>query len=97
MTTTAIGLCTIEFYLPGLNSLKEKRSIIKSLLARLHNTFNVSAAEVDHLDTWRSATLAIVVVSGTTAHANKVINQALNWVETNYPEAVIVKQRIEML
>jgi hypothetical protein len=36
-----IGVCTIELHLPGVGSLKQKRSIMKPLLARLHNSFNI--------------------------------------------------------
>ena len=45
-----IGACTITLHLHGVRSLKEKRSIIKSLQARLRNEFNVSVAEVDAQD-----------------------------------------------
>ncbi len=42
-----IGACTITLQLYGLRSLKEKRSIVKSVLARMRSKFNVAAAEVD--------------------------------------------------
>jgi uncharacterized protein len=61
MKSPIIGTCTLELYLAGVTSLKEKRSILKSLLARLHNTFNLSAAEIDANDRWQSAVIAIAV------------------------------------
>ena len=94
---TIVGICTLELHLPGVGSLKEKRSILKSMLARLHNTFNVSAAEVDHHDMWRSAAIGIASVSNSTAHANRVIQQVIDWVETHYPDAYITDQDIEIL
>jgi uncharacterized protein YlxP (DUF503 family) len=97
MPNAIIGLCTLEFHLPGVASLKEKRSILKSLLKRLHNTFNISAAEIDHHDLWQSAGIAIVAVSNSTSHVNQIINNAVNWIETNYPDALIVKQKCEIL
>jgi hypothetical protein len=41
-----IGTCTIELHIPGNGSLKGKRQVIKSIIARVHNEFNVSIAEV---------------------------------------------------
>ena len=55
-----IGLCTIDLHLPGANSLKDKRSVLKSVMRRIRNEFNVSIAEVDHQDLWRSAVLGAV-------------------------------------
>jgi uncharacterized protein YlxP (DUF503 family) len=97
MSDAIVGLCTIEFYLPGLSSLKEKRSILKSMLARMHNTFNVSAAEVARQDTWQSAIIAFAIVSNSTMHAKQVIDSVLKWVESSYPEAMIVKHEVEVL
>lgn len=54
-----IGVCTIELHLPGIGSLKQKRSILKPLLARLHNTFNISAAEIERKDSWQSTITAV--------------------------------------
>jgi uncharacterized protein len=95
--TSIVGLCVMEFYLPGLNSLKDKRSILKPMLTRLRNTFNVSTAEVGHHDVWQSAAIAVATVTNTTVHANQVIDNVIKWIEDNYPDAVIVKQNIEIL
>lgn len=95
--TTIIGLCTIEFHLPEVTSLKEKRGILKSMLAKLHNTFNVSASEVGLNDQWQSAVIAVAVVSNSSRHVNEVLQNALDWIESHYPEALIVKQDIEII
>jgi hypothetical protein len=92
-----IGICEIEFSLPECGSLKAKRSVLKSMLARLRNTFNVSAAEVNNQDLWQSAIIGIVTVSNSTVHANQILSNVLNWIEDNYPEALIVRQTIEII
>jgi uncharacterized protein YlxP (DUF503 family) len=92
-----IGVCRIELHLPGLGSLKQKRSVIKPLLARLHNTFNVSAAEIDQQDTWQSAVIAVALVTNSTPHAQQVLNGILQWIETNMPHVYIVRHEIEIL
>ena len=92
-----IGACEIELYLPGVSSLKEKRSIIKSLIARLRNQFNVAAAEVDHQDVWQSAAIGIVTVTSTTSHADQMMSTVIRWIEDNYPQVTIVKQSTEII
>jgi uncharacterized protein YlxP (DUF503 family) len=97
MPRAIVGLCIIEFHLPGVSSLKEKRSILKSMLARIHKTFNISAAEVDYQDKWQSSTIAFAVVSNSSKHIYQVTSKTINWIETHYPEAVIVDQQMEVL
>jgi uncharacterized protein YlxP (DUF503 family) len=92
-----IGACEIEFSLPESGSLKAKRSILKSMLARLRNTFNIAAAEVDQQDVWQSAVIGIVTVTNSTVHANQMLSNVLNWIEDNYPEALIINQSIEII
>lgn len=91
-----VGICRIELYLPGVSSLKEKRGVLKSLLARLHNTFNVSAAEVDHQDLWQSAQIGIAIVTNSTAHADQIFRSLLEWIETHYPDALITRHEIDL-
>ncbi len=65
---TVTGLLHVELHIPTAQSLKQKRSVIKSLKDRLRTRFNVSVAEVDHLDKWQRATLAIALVSTDHSH-----------------------------
>ena len=52
----------VELKIPGVRSLKEKRRIVKSLIANLTNTHPLSVAEVDHQDLWQRSTIGIAVV-----------------------------------
>jgi uncharacterized protein YlxP (DUF503 family) len=97
MAKIIIGLCTVEFELPGVESLKDKRSILKSLLTRMHNQFNVSNAEIDFQDALNASVIAFTTVTTDTRHVNQVISTILNWIEKNYPDAQIVNQEIEIL
>jgi uncharacterized protein YlxP (DUF503 family) len=58
-----IGSCTIELHIPGNGSLKGKHRVTQSIIARVHNEFNVSIAEVGNQDLWQSATLGVACVS----------------------------------
>lgn len=97
MSKAIIGLCTLQFYIPGVTSLKEKRGILKSMINRLDNKFNVSIAEIDHQDKWQSAIVAFVCVSNSTVQVQKTINNAINWIEAFNPDLVITHQDIEIL
>src|SRR5262245_23473552 len=97
MADSIIGLCEIEFYLPGVTSLKEKRGILKSMLAKVRNVFNVSSAEIDHQDKWQSARIALVTVSNSAPHSRERIQAAVRWIEENFPDALITRHKTEIL
>ncbi len=68
-----VGVRSWELALAGCQSLKDKRRVLKSLKDRLHQRFNVSAAEVDHQDSWQRAALACSVVTTERRHAEEVL------------------------
>ena len=59
-----VGIVRIELHLPGSTSLKDKRSVIRSLKDRIRERVQASVAEVDHQDLWQRAALGVAVVSG---------------------------------
>ncbi len=73
----------IRLDLPGIASLKEKRRILKSLIARLRNDFNISIAEVDEQDRLRSAVLGAAVVSNSTSFGHQVMAKVVSKIENN--------------
>ena len=70
-----VAALSIELRLPACRTLKEKRSALKSLLAAIHREFNVSAAELDHLDSPSSSVVACAVISNDSAHAQRVLGR----------------------
>ena len=90
-----VGLMTILIELPGCASLKEKRSRLKPLLARLHREFNISAAEVDFQDRWQSASIACAVVSIDERHNQRVLQETVNWIAHYWPDVEIISERYE--
>lgn len=76
-----IGFCEITLRLPGVLSLKAKRALLKSLLARLRQRFNISVAEVDEHDKWQLSVIAIACVSTDSAQAHRLLEQALDFTE----------------
>jgi len=88
-----VGVLRVELSFPGSTSLKDKRRLLKSLLDRLHQNFNVSAAEIDHQDRRRHAEVGVSCVSSAAAHANAVLSRVLDMVER---ETEIVVTGVEM-
>ncbi|MBN1217478.1 MAG: DUF503 domain-containing protein [Anaerolineae bacterium] len=92
-----IGICTLELSIPSANSLKDKRGVIKSVVARLQNQFNVSVAEVDQLDSWRTATVAVVTVSSDRDYAHGLLTRVVLWLERNRLDCDLVDYEIELI
>jgi uncharacterized protein len=91
-----IGACCLRLYLPGCGSLKEKRGLLKPLLARLHREFNVAAAETELQDVWQSAELGIVTVANDAGYVQAHLQQIVGWIERNRPEVEVVDAQFEL-
>ncbi len=78
-----IGVAQITLYLQASQSLKEKRRVVKSLIQRIHNRFNVAAAEVADLDDHKIATIGVTCVSNSGAHCSDVLNAVIAFVDGN--------------
>lgn len=91
-----IGACTVELLVPGSESLKDKRQVIKSLLARLHNKYNISASEVEQQDNRRRATIGLACVTNDSAFAHEMLTRAIGLMESE-PRVSVEDYEIEIL
>lgn len=92
-----IGSCTIALHLPAVHSLKEKRQIIKPLLARIRKEFNVAVAEVGNMDEWQRLTIGIACVSTSRRYAHGQLEAVVHFVEQHRPDLPLIDYEIEML
>ena len=92
-----IGVCTLELQVPDAVSLKQKRQVIRSLVARLRQQHNVALAEIDHQNSWQLATLAMVAVSNDLAYLQGLLQHAVDAVEKGRQGLVLLDYRIEIL
>jgi len=92
-----IGVCTIELRLPGNDSLKGKRSVIKSIITRITRQFNVSVAEVDAQNLWQRAVLGVACVSSSADYAHGQLERVVQWIETNRLDVELLAYEIEFL
>jgi uncharacterized protein YlxP (DUF503 family) len=74
-----VGVMTAQLHLQGISSLKQKRSIVKSVIGRLKSRFNVSVAEVDHHDNKTSAIIAAAIVSNDTAFTDSQLDAVVSF------------------
>ena len=91
------GVCRIKLHIPQIQSLKQKRRVIKSLTARLRNQYNISISEVDDQDLWQIATLGISCVSNNSNHIDETLTKVVNYVTQNYPELEIIEREVEII
>lgn len=76
-----VGVCRIELELDDNDSLKGKRSVVKSLIAKTRNKFNVAMAEVDLQDVHTRAVLGLAVIGNDKRFVNGVIDKIEDFVE----------------
>ncbi|MEM7416377.1 MAG: DUF503 domain-containing protein [Gemmatimonadota bacterium] len=79
-----------ELSLPGCRSLKEKRSIVRSLKDRLRAKFNVSVAETAFQDRVDRAQLSVALVASDGRMAESVLDKTDRFVES-HADALIVR------
>ncbi|MGF7235205.1 MAG: DUF503 domain-containing protein [Frankia sp.] len=90
------GTLVLELLLGDVHSLKEKRSIVRPVLAELRRRFAVSAAEAGHLDLHRRALLGVAVVGADRAHCAEVID-ACERLVAGRPEFELLSARVRFL
>lgn len=76
-----IGILTLELHVRESTSLKSKRRVLKSIVDRVRNRFNVSIAEVGGQEHWQLATLGLAFVTTDSAHAHRVLQGIVQFVE----------------
>ena len=90
-----IAAITFRLHAPWVHSLKEKRMVVKSLVAQLQNRFHVSAAEIDKQDTYQMIVLGAAAIVPNTAMADSMMDAISAFVETS-TEAVILDEQREI-
>jgi uncharacterized protein YlxP (DUF503 family) len=92
-----IGVCTLELSLPATASLKDKRQVVKSMIARLRNEFNLSVAEVGAQDQWQWAVVGVTCVSGDRDYAQGLLNRVVTWIQENRLDCDLADYQIQIM
>ena len=78
-----VGLLKLNIHLHGIQSLKQKRSIVKSLIGRLKSRFNFSVSEVEAHDSKQLAVIALAVVGTDTAFIHQQMDTVVNFAQND--------------
>lgn len=78
-----IAAMTFRLHAPWVHSLKEKRMVVKSLVAQLQNRFHVSAAEIDEQDTHQIIVIGVAAIVPHNAMADSLMDEVSAFVEEN--------------
>lgn len=76
-----VGTLLVQVYIPEATSLKEKRKVVKSVMQKVQNRFNVSIAEVDNEDLRQRAALGIAVVGDSQGYLQRQLQFVLNFMD----------------
>jgi uncharacterized protein len=90
-----VASCAVTMRLHSVHSLKEKRRVVKSVLARLPQQFNVAVAEVDSQDVWQTAVIGLVTVGNDAGHLHNLLEKSIVWIEQQRPDVEIGGYEIE--
>ena len=88
-----IAAVTFRLRAPWVHSLKEKRMIVKSLVARLQNRFHVSAAEIADQDIHQSIVIGVAAIVPHNAMADSLMDEISAFVEENCEAEVVEEER----
>lgn len=88
-----VGVASFKIKLFGINSLKEKRSLVKRLINDIRNKFNVSVSEVGMCDSKGWAEIGVAVVNSAKEVVESTIEQISNILESTYGVEVVELER----
>ena len=91
-----VGAARVELRVHGSQSLKQKRGVVKSIIQRTRNRFNISVAEVGGQDTWQIAVLGLATAANEAGTARRRLEKAVDFIEGLHL-AEVLDQEIEIL
>jgi uncharacterized protein len=77
-----VGAMEVELHVHASRSLKEKRSVIRSIVSRVKNEFNVAVAEVGGQDTWQWAVLGLAAVGHDAGSVRAILERVADFIES---------------
>jgi len=91
-----VGTLKISLYIHNQRSLKEKRSVVKSIVTKVHHRFNASIGEVGSNDKWQMVELGITTLANDRRFVNSVLYTILSYIDSLYL-GEIIDSKIEIL
>jgi uncharacterized protein YlxP (DUF503 family) len=92
-----VGVVRVRLRLPENGSLKGKRAVVKSLLARIQNEFHVAAAEVGDNDLWQIAEIGTACIANETGHADAICDRVVRYIEATRLDCEVIDVETELI
>ena len=90
-----VGTLSVEILLGDVSSLKQKRSVVRPIVAEVARKFAVSVAEVGHLDLHRRSRIGVAVVAADAAHCREVLD-ACERLIAGRPEIDVLESHLDV-
>lgn len=92
-----VGVARVVLHIPGAQSLKDKRQVMKSLLSQVQREFSIAAAEVERQDQWQIGVIGLSYVSTSASHADEVLARSVRYLETRRGDAELLEYETEII
>lgn len=76
-----VGTLVVQVYIPSSTSLKDKRQVVKSVIHRVQNHFNVSVVELNNEDLWQRATVGVAIAGDNQEYIQRQLQLVLNFMD----------------
>jgi uncharacterized protein len=91
-----VGVLQLDLHIHDCQSLKAKRGVIKQLISRIRNSFEVAVAEVGDQDLWQRAQIGVAAIGPDRTVINQVLDRVVNFTDRQ-GIAEIVDHHIELI
>lgn len=91
-----VGILRVELHVPMALSLKDKRSVVKSLKEQLRGRFNIAIAEIDANDKWQRASLGVAALGDDRDVVDGCLRNVADWISA-YRAVEIIRVEHELL
>jgi hypothetical protein len=92
-----VGVGRVNLRIPENMDLKGKRQVLKSIISRVRNKFDVAVAEVDDNDMWQLAAIGFCCISNNKRHSNEVLSKVVSFIENSRFDVEILDYSIEII
>jgi uncharacterized protein YlxP (DUF503 family) len=93
----SLGVCTVKLRFPENQSLKGKRRVLKSIITRVRNRYNVAIAEMDDQELWQLATLGVAYLSNDAQQTDRVLSKVVDFITECRLDVEVLDYEIEII
>ena len=91
-----VGIARVEIFILESRSLKEKRGVLRKILSRTRNKFNISAAEIGENDSWKRSSIGLCAIGNDKRFINSMPNKIMSYIE-ELNLAQVIDSKVELL